>query len=909
MAMDWLNAPIEKSIGDLVARRRYGKAIEELRAQIVERGASTQARLQLADLLVLAGRGREAAPILFGLADEFAADGFAAKAVAVLKRVEKIEPGRADVESRLSALVRVTRPSAPAPRAALPEFGIEEIGHEPVATEPSASPTEPLPTATEPPPAAPEPLPVSEPAPEPSATIEPVPATESAPEASPAPRDPDALSAEPAPSAEGTHRRIRGVFRRFLASIGRGGEKEEGAETQAEQAPDVEAAPPAEPVAATGPPVEPIAPAVPAEPAVEVSAEPSVPAADAQTGQPVAGEPPSAPEQELPEPPVPHGAAEDYSAEGEGLAEGEGPGVTGRIKGAFRRLFTSIAGVPADGEAGETAPAAPGGEQTPSDQPPLVEETGAPSAAAEAAPEPVPTVEPAEIPPAAEAADAADSMSEEAFQEKVLDMIEGVLLHPPPPETPPAAAVEAGLQDVAYAGPILASPLFDDLSGDELLAVVHGLQLQTFEAGDVIVTEGEPGESLYIITTGTVKVFVRNPAGRDLEVGRLGEGDFFGEISSLSGRPRTATVTAASRCELLELGRATVDSVARAHPHVREILEAHYIARANSPEAAAIRAVPLDTRSKQHAVEVLEAHFGENRFEPRVRLRLADALLKAGNEEDAIAVMIGLADDLAREGYTEKAIAVLKKIERVQRRHMEEINLAPLKKGKARAAAAEPRPQPAPPPGPEVPAPMPGHRPPWAGATEESFRGWIVDILRERLQQAGAPAEPVAPGPWSDPSRVSGYARSLKASPLFEGLSDEELLAVIKGLRLHTVEPGDILVTEGEPGESLFVLAVGAVKVFVRNPSGRNFRLCALREGSFFGEMSTLSSRPRSATVTAASACDLLELEKAALETIAAAHPRVRTVLEEFYIERASSPDAASIRGMGASDAGTPAPS
>ena len=103
------------------------------------------------------------------------------------------------------------------------------------------------------------------------------------------------------------------------------------------------------------------------------------------------------------------------------------------------------------------------------------------------------------------------------------------------------------------------------------------------------VTEGEPGQSLFVLTTGTVKVFVRDPAGRNVALCPLGEGAFFGEIATLSGRPRSATVTAASRCELLELDKATLDAILKVHPRVRDVLEEHYIARASDPEAAVIR--------------------------------------------------------------------------------------------------------------------------------------------------------------------------------------------------------------------------------------------------------------------------------------------------------------------------------
>src|SRR6185503_15511631 len=140
---------------------------------------------------------------------------------------------------------------------------------------------------------------------------------------------------------------------------------------------------------------------------------------------------------------------------------------------------------------------------------------------------------------------------------------------------------------------LLATPLFDGLAEEELLAVVRGLRLHVLEPGDIAVTEDAPGDSLFVIPTGRVKVFVKNPAGRNFEVAELHEGQFFGEISSLSGRPRTATVVAAAPCELLELDRATLEGIARTHPRVCEVLESLYIERASSPEAAAVRAVPL----------------------------------------------------------------------------------------------------------------------------------------------------------------------------------------------------------------------------------------------------------------------------------------------------------------------------
>ena len=104
----------------------------------------------------------------------------------------------------------------------------------------------------------------------------------------------------------------------------------------------------------------------------------------------------------------------------------------------------------------------------------------------------------------------------------------------------------------------------------------------------LVVAQGEPGDSLFLVTTGAVKAWIRNRDGRYVLVRRLGEGDFFGEISVLTGSPRTATVVAAAPCELLELDRATLDGITATHPRVREVLQRFYEQRiATSADAPA----------------------------------------------------------------------------------------------------------------------------------------------------------------------------------------------------------------------------------------------------------------------------------------------------------------------------------
>ncbi len=134
--------------------------------------------------------------------------------------------------------------------------------------------------------------------------------------------------------------------------------------------------------------------------------------------------------------------------------------------------------------------------------------------------------------------------------------------------------------------PASRSPLFSDFSADELAAVIHGLDLLSFAPGDLVMTEGEPGRSLFVVASGSLKVWVREGEGRSHLVRSLGEGDFFGEVSLLTGRRRTATVTAATHADLLELGWSRVEEIVRDHPRVADVLRAFCDERLKADVAA-----------------------------------------------------------------------------------------------------------------------------------------------------------------------------------------------------------------------------------------------------------------------------------------------------------------------------------
>jgi hypothetical protein len=297
-------------------------------------------------------------------------------------------------------------------------------------------------------------------------------------------------------------------------------------------------------------------------------------------------------------------------------------------------------------------------------------------------------------------------------------------------------------------------------------------------------------------------------------------------------------------------------------------------------------------RKYEKAIDLLEAEVKGGRRAPRLLLQLADVLMLAGRGARAVPVLLDLADEFARQGFAAKAISVLKRIEKFEPGRPDvDVKLAALLADKERrltfaealspVAAVAFEPNLVTPPGDEAPPPRPAGESPMVISLAEEILISIEDALTEAARTEEAEAAGRGPAP-SGP-------RALVQSPLFDDFTQDELLAVIRGLRLVSFQPGDVIVADGDPGDSLFVLTAGTVKAFVRDGTGRHVLVREMAEGAFFGEISILKGGPRTATVTARTRCDALELDRATLDRISEGHPRVREVLEAFCEHRMAS--------------------
>jgi len=105
-------------------------------------------------------------------------------------------------------------------------------------------------------------------------------------------------------------------------------------------------------------------------------------------------------------------------------------------------------------------------------------------------------------------------------------------------------------------------PLLSSMSEAAFKRVLSTLVLKRLPVGASAIREGEPGNSFFFVASGQLRVFATDGLGRQTDLAQLGEGAVFGEMALLSAQPRSATVGCLSDCDLLEVGRQSLASLA-----------------------------------------------------------------------------------------------------------------------------------------------------------------------------------------------------------------------------------------------------------------------------------------------------------------------------------------------------------
>ena len=117
------------------------------------------------------------------------------------------------------------------------------------------------------------------------------------------------------------------------------------------------------------------------------------------------------------------------------------------------------------------------------------------------------------------------------------------------------------------------SPLFTSLSTTERDEVFKRFRLIDVAEETLIFNGGDPPGSLYLIKSGEVEIFIRNPRGERVVLGTLKSGDFFGEIGPLFNKPRMASAKTIRSSELLELTKEDFEACLVQFPQIRSTLK------------------------------------------------------------------------------------------------------------------------------------------------------------------------------------------------------------------------------------------------------------------------------------------------------------------------------------------------
>ena len=155
------------------------------------------------------------------------------------------------------------------------------------------------------------------------------------------------------------------------------------------------------------------------------------------------------------------------------------------------------------------------------------------------------------------------------------------------------------------------NPLFAGLGAEAIGSLARLCQTRRLPAGQTLFVKGDPGDALYGVRRGQIRIETGTSAGERLTIEVFGAGDLFGEIAVLDGRPRTADAVAQEDAELFVLPRAdflkTLESDGRLAIRIIELLCARL--RSTNERTEEMMFLPLSVRLARR-LDTLVQDFG-----------------------------------------------------------------------------------------------------------------------------------------------------------------------------------------------------------------------------------------------------------------------------------------------------------
>lgn len=121
--------------------------------------------------------------------------------------------------------------------------------------------------------------------------------------------------------------------------------------------------------------------------------------------------------------------------------------------------------------------------------------------------------------------------------------------------------------------------LFEGLTDEHAELLMERSRVRTFAANTIVVSEGDEGNSLFVVQSGALKAFLTDNAGREVTLSLLDPGDYFGELALLDEAPRSASVAAVTKSEVLQIPRSAFLALIEVHPACMQIVVRNLVGR------------------------------------------------------------------------------------------------------------------------------------------------------------------------------------------------------------------------------------------------------------------------------------------------------------------------------------------
>jgi serine phosphatase RsbU (regulator of sigma subunit) len=150
-------------------------------------------------------------------------------------------------------------------------------------------------------------------------------------------------------------------------------------------------------------------------------------------------------------------------------------------------------------------------------------------------------------------------------------------------------------------------PFFTNLPNEELDRVMAGLEVVNLKPGEILFREGDTGDHMYVIVGGELEILKAPNTDDEMILNTIHAGEYIGEMSLITGAPRTASVRSRGEVILLSMGRVQLMDLLQRHPHLANDMVGVLSQRLDNTNVSTFRDLTEKNRQLQQAFDELKA--------------------------------------------------------------------------------------------------------------------------------------------------------------------------------------------------------------------------------------------------------------------------------------------------------------